>query len=351
MTGKSVGVVAQPGSVVLIAPAPTKKSPTLSVIVPVYNSVGFFKRSLEALSLSTYDDYEVLVVDDGSTEAIEPLVSPYGYRYMKINGPSGPGVARNRGVEAVKGRYVVFVDADVCVHPDTLGRMAEVFTRDPGLASLIGTYDDQPDDPGFISQYKNLFHHYVHQDSDGPVTTFWAGCGAMRRDVFTKFGGFDEKRYRRPSIEDIDLGTRISMAGERIVLDQKVQCKHLKKWTFGNLLKTDVLDRGVPWIQLMLRVGSMNSTLNTKWSQRLCVAAVYLAVLCVAAAVWYPVLWWLVLGLAGFVTAVNLDFYRYFATRRGLWFTLRTVPLHWLYFIYCGYCILAGMSLHYLGRD
>jgi hypothetical protein len=51
------------------------------------------------------------------------------------------------------------------------------------------------------------------------------------------------------------------------------------------------------------------------------------------------------------ITAVNLDFYRYFVRRRGLWFTVRVLPLHWLYFGYCGCCVVWGTLLHYLTGD
>ncbi len=348
MTDKSTQIQPLTSDKTVAAPSDTT---TLSVIVPVHNSVHMLKRCLDALAQSEYKGFEVLVIDDGSTEPIEPIVSEYGHRYMRIEGPNGPGVARNHAAKHVSGTHLVFVDADVCIHSDTLGRFAAVFDADPGVASVIGTYDDEPDDPNFVSQYKNLFHHYVHQDSDGPVTTFWAGCGAMRRDVFLQFGGFDEQRYRRPSIEDIDLGARISEAGHRIVLDQSIRCKHLKRWTLTNLIKTDVFDRGIPWTRLMLRSGAINQTLNTKWSQRVSVVLVYLTIITTVAAICWPGLWLVAAAMAVLVTLINFDFYRYFAARRGLWFTLRTVPMHWLYFFYCGVCILVGTIQHRLARD
>ena len=79
------------------------------------------------------------------------------------------------------GQYLVFIDADVCVHQDTLVRFAERFTADPMLDAVMGSYDDAPAASNFLSQYKNLFHHYVHQTGDGEIRTFWSGCGAIRR--------------------------------------------------------------------------------------------------------------------------------------------------------------------------
>jgi glycosyltransferase involved in cell wall biosynthesis len=323
------------------------QQPTLSVVVPVYNSLADLTHCLAALKRSGFDDYEVLVVDDGSTEPIRPLVETHGFGYVRINGPSGPARARNHGVSLVNGNYVLFIDADVCVHPDTLAKIAATFKKDPSIDAVIGSYDEAPAKPNFLSQYKNLFHHYVHQQSDGAIGTFWTGCGAIKRELFIAFGGFDENRYRRPAIEDIELGTWLSAAGHKIVLDRKIKVKHLKKWTLINLLKTDIFDRGVPWTRLMLRAGALANTLNVKPTQRISVLLAYLAPLLLIAALWWPALWFAplipVLGL----TLLNWDFYRFFGIRTGLWFTMRVVPLHWLYFWYCGFSFGWGTLLHY----
>jgi glycosyltransferase involved in cell wall biosynthesis len=319
---------------------------TLSVIVPVYNSLEDLKQCLAALAGSEYEHFDVLVVDDGSTEQIEPLVKHYGFGYMRIDGPGGPARARNRGVAEVCSAHVVFIDADVCVHKDTMSRFADAFAADPDLAAVIGTYDEAPAKPSFLSQYKNIFHHYVHQSCDGEISTFWTGCGAMRRDVFLAFGGFDEIRYRRPAIEDIELGTWVSAAGHRIVLDKRIRAKHLKRWTLKSMLKTDIFDRGIPWTRLMLRAGAAANTLNVKTGQRVSVALVYLTALLSIAALWRPAAWVGAAISAVIVTAINIDFYSYFMARKGLWFTLRVAPLHWLYFLYCGVCVIFGTLLH-----
>ncbi|HEX9659242.1 MAG TPA: glycosyltransferase [Rhodothermales bacterium] len=332
--------------------SPTEPSkPLLSVIVPVYNSSRELERCLAALKASQFDDIHVLVVDDGSTEPIEGTVTRHGFDYLRIDGPRGPARARNCGALQSNGKYLVFIDADVLVHPDTLMRIAEAFAGDPGIDGVIGSYDDDPGDPGFLSQYKNIFHHYVHHRSHGDVPTFWSGCGAMRRSVFLEFGGFDEVRYGRPAIEDIELGTWLTSAGRRIILDNRVKCRHLKRWTFLGLLKADILDRGIPWVRLMLRAGEVVNTLNVTYSQRLSVVLVHLTPVALLAALWSPWALILVAGLVLAVTALNLDFYRYFADRRGLWFAVRVVPLHWLYFVYCGLCVVAGTVLHYFSGD
>lgn len=318
-----------------------------SVIVPVYNSTEDLRLCLAALSESDYKDFEVIVVDDGSTEPVEPLASHHGFRYMKIAGPHGPARARNQGVEVATGQYVVFIDSDVCVRKNTLTQIASILESDAEIAAVVGAYDEAPAQPDFISQYKNLFHHYTHRISDGEISTFWSGCGAMRRDLFVAFGGFDEQRYRRPAIEDIELGTWMKAEGHRIILDSRIEVKHLKRWTFWNLLKTDIFDRGIPWTRLMMRAGKSVDTLNLKPTQRFSVVLVYLIILSIPLSVWWPILWVVAITATAAVTILNLDLYKYFAYRRGLWFMLRVLPMHWLYFVYCGFSAIAGTLLHY----
>jgi cellulose synthase/poly-beta-1,6-N-acetylglucosamine synthase-like glycosyltransferase len=77
-----------------------------------------------------------------------------------------------------------FVDADVMVSPDAIERVLGYFHREPEIDALFGSYDDQPAEPNFLSQYRNLLHHYVHQCGREEASTFWGACGAIRRDVF-----------------------------------------------------------------------------------------------------------------------------------------------------------------------
>lgn len=326
----------------------------LSVIIPVYNARAFLDRCLDALRRSTFTDYECIVVDDASTDDTRAIAERHGARVLALSENGGPARARNHAARHARGEFVVFIDSDVCVHPDTLARIDAHFRDAPTADAVMGSYDDTPADPSFVSQYKNLFHHYVHQQSRTNAWTFWAGCGAVRREVFLRFGGFDES-YRRPCIEDIELGFRLHAAGHRIDLDPTIQVTHLKRWTLVNLIRTDVRDRGVPWFVLMMRHRTMPPDLNVTVAHRVSVAlsAVMLLLIVLSLArmlvgVAYDWSWTPVVltasATAALLILLNREFYGFFRRKRGLPFAVATLPLHWLYYSYCGVSVLLGMG-------
>ena len=192
----------------------------------------------------------------------------------------GPSIARNQAAREAQGDILFFIDADVCVSPGTLQLVWNRFAEDPQLDALIGSYDEQPSQRDFLSQYKNLFHHYVHQTSRTTASTFWSGCGAIRREVFAQYNGFSEE-YNGPAVEDIELGYRMRADGRKMLLDKRLQVKHLKAWTFWRLIRTDILDRGIPWTELILRNARLPDDLNVQVSQRISIVLVYLLLLSV----------------------------------------------------------------------
>jgi glycosyltransferase involved in cell wall biosynthesis len=260
---------------------------SISVVIPVHNGGGSLDRCLASLGASQAPPLECIVVDDGSTDGSAEIAVRHGAKVLSTGGRSGPARARNIGAKAACGDIVFFVDSDVCVRPDTLSKIVAEFGRDSGLDALMGSYDDSPSEKNFVSQYRNLMHCFVHQRSKREATTFWAGCGAIRRQVFLDFGGFDE-RYGSASIEDIELGYRLSRAHRKLVLRADLQVKHLKHWSLRGMMKADFYNRALPWSELSLRSGRMPNDLNLAISQRISVAVVF--ILCALAV--YSTLRW-----------------------------------------------------------
>ena len=327
----------------------------LSVVVPVHNGGADLRACLQAIAQSSRRADEIVVVDDGSTDGASAVASEFSARVIPVpGGPRGPAFARNRGAEQAKGDVLVFVDADVQVHAGTLGGFERALGEEPSLAAAFGSYDDQPSAPGPVSRFKNLLHHYVHQHGAREAETFWAGCGAIRREVFVKAGGFSEG-YPRPSIEDIELGGRLRGAGHRIGLRPEILCTHRKRWTLASLLCTDIFARAIPWTRLILRQGQLPSGLNTdgksRWSAALVgVLALALLVSSAEAAVGQFALSvaaaGLFLGSGLALGALNHRLYRFFFAHGGLRFGVTTLGLHWLYLLYSS-VVFASMLAFY----
>ena len=307
---------------------------TFSVVIPVWNGTAHLGKCLEALEASIRKPDEIVVVDDGSDDDSAAIARAHGRKVVCVaGGPRGPATARNRGVSACAGEIIVFIDCDVAVHPETLGLMEQQFMANPDLCGLFGSYDDRPTQPGLISGYRNLLHHHVHQRSQREASTFWAGCGAIRREVFEAAEGFDET-YRWASIEDIQLGLRLHRAGRRLLLCPEIQATHRKRWSFLQVIQTDVFRRAIPWTRLLLSQGSLPNDLNLRIENRVSAIAAWTLLLLLAfGAANPPVLWAAVVPVA-LLLACNWTLYRLFHRRRGFLFSLGAIGLHWLHYLY-----------------
>lgn len=312
------------------------------MVMPVYNGGSVLKVCLESLVGSTFENWELIVVDDGSDDGSDVIASDFGARVIRTAGRQGPGAARNQGAGLARGEYLVFLDADCQVAPDTLANAAVLLNRDPGIDALFGSYDDEPAAQTLVSKFKNLQHHFVHQQGSEEASTFWAGCGAVRRSVFRDLGGFDIDRYTRPSIEDIELGYRLRAAGHRIVLAKNVRVKHHKRWTLLNLVKTDIFDRGIPWTVLLLTGNQTVSDLNVDRSGKASVAIAYLLVLAVVASLVDLKYIWFVIALGAALGLLNWKFYRFLLNKGGVRFTVGSIMLHWMYQLNCGFAYIVG---------
>lgn len=290
----------------------------MSVVVPATNAPPTLARCMDAIRRADDRPDELVVVEDHGLTASE---------------------ARNAGAARATGEVIVFVDADVEVHPDAFGRIRRAFTEDPSLTAVFGSYDDAPADRGLVSAFRNLLHHHVHHTGAGPADTFWTGLGAVRRLPFLAIGGFDEVQYRHPSIEDIELGARMRASGATIELDPGIQGKHLKVWTLRSMVWTDFVRRGVPWIRLQLRNRRPANTLNCGWRHRLSAAAMVLVVL--GAVLWLPAL---VAGGVGGLVGLNRAFYLVLLQRMGPVHALAGVGLHGLHHLVAIAAVPAGIG-------
>jgi glycosyltransferase involved in cell wall biosynthesis len=301
------------------------------------------------------ESWELIVVDDGSTDDSAAIASGYADLVIRLPGRSrGPGYARNRGAERARGECIVFLDADVLVRPDTLTRLATTMSSRPDIDAVFGAYCDEPRAAGVVSQYRNLLHHFTHDQEPGEAQTFWAGCGCVRRTVFLAVGMYDEWRFARAQIEDVELGYRMSSHGHRILLLPDIQVTHLKRWTFGAMLKADFMDRGVPWARLLaeqralLGPAALNArTLSLRAKEKSNTFFVSLGLLLLALSLPHRNHVLAIAGAACIVLVVlrGLPLYRFFFRKRGLVFAICGVVLHLVYYVTAAVSVVWGALL------
>lgn len=307
------------------------------MVIPAHDAARFLPRVLGALAGA---HVPVLVVDDASRDDTASRAEALGARVLRLPVQGGPAAARNAGARALAAEVVLFLDADCVAHPDVPARVRAAFAREPALVGLSGSYDAAPPERNFASLYMNLRHHHTHQIAPADTRSFWAGCGAVRRRAFLDAGGFDARRFRAPAIEDIELAVRLGRHGA-LRFDAGLQVTHLKRWSLGSLVDTEIRRRAIPWAQLVAAAPEAPRGLNLRASQR---AAALLAPLALAA---LPILVWALargrLGVAAASAAalaaawaLNASLFACFARRGGPGFAAGAFLFHQLHLVYAG---------------
>ena len=111
------------------------QEPFISVVIPTYNAENFITKTLETVFSQTYNNYEVIVSDDGSSdntvEVVKAVFDKYGHRENKIliNSHGGPGVARNKGIEIASGQWIAFLDSDDQWYQEKLQKVADYINQ------------------------------------------------------------------------------------------------------------------------------------------------------------------------------------------------------------------------------
>ena len=188
--------------------APGKKNPGVSVIIPAYNRGWALRAAIDSVQAQTYRDYELIVVDDGSTDDTPEILDAYGPDVTVIRqANAGVSAARNAGIREAKGALIAFLDSDDRWLPEKLSVQVDFFDARPD--ALICQTEEI-----WIRNGKRVNPKKVHKKPSGRI--FRASLALclvspsavmLRRSLFDEIGGFDESL---PACEDYDLWLRIS---------------------------------------------------------------------------------------------------------------------------------------------
>lgn len=182
-------------------------SPVVSVVIPVYNGASWIGRALQSVFAQAYRDFEVIVLDDGSTDQLENAIREFRDRIVFERQPNGgPARARNRGVQLARGRLIAFLDADDEWQPEKLRLQVEYFERFPQTGLLhTAVLDDTvvEGEGGPAAPPAHVFCPLFHAEFFIRTLTVM-----VPRGVILEAGGFDERREIH--VEDWDLWLRIA---------------------------------------------------------------------------------------------------------------------------------------------
>lgn len=171
--------------------------PRVSIILPVYNGAATIGGALESVFAQTFTDYEIVAVDDGSTDATASVLASYGNRIQVVSQPNrGLSAARNAGVRASSGEYLAFIDDDDLWMPEKLARCVAVLDQDPNCV-LAYTGAVRVDLSGAAMPSQNADADRVDSPTMAQMLERpWnvVPCQfVVRREVFERCGGFDER--------------------------------------------------------------------------------------------------------------------------------------------------------------
>lgn len=308
-------------------------NPDVSVIIPVKNGGAVFEECLAALRASQDARYEIIVLNDASTDDSSAVARRYSCRLKEFAASLGPSHARNEGAKIAAGDILLFIDADIIVPRHTLRTISAIF-KNKEVVAITGVLSETIRYHNFSSQYKNLWMRYSYLEMPDQVSLFYTSIAAIRKEVFLATGGFDTG-YCSPSLEDTDFGQRLEMEGYQVHLQRDLEVEHVKHYTLSGLLRTD-FSRSAAMVKMTLRKGLnrfMSTGNKTSVRSSFMVGVLLFSLACSAAlaGIMLPeamVPFLVIAGILFFsIYLLNLRFLKWLAVRRGWRFFLQSLFL------------------------
>jgi len=203
------------------------------VVIPNYNGSKTIGKCLEAVLSSAYDAFEVVVVDDASTDNSVEVTSTFPCRLIRFDRHAGASRARNAGARESTGEIIFFIDADCIVERDTLSRVQKAFIGQEGVV-IGGSYTPVSYDSNFFSIFQSIYINYSELKRAEPdyIATH---SMAIEKMMFEKSGGFPERFL--PIIEDVEFSHRLRRSGYKLLMDPDILVRHIFNFTFWKSMR------------------------------------------------------------------------------------------------------------------
>ena len=287
---------------------PDNKGPYISIIIPLYNAEKTLEKCLTAIFNSRYQNFEVLVVDDGSKDNSIKIAESFSCKILKLTHNQGPSVARNWGAKNAKGDVLLFIDSDIVIKRDTLDLFVDSLKSYP---AVFGIYTQKPGTDELLTLYQNFYAHKSMKQTRDLTSVLYSYCVAIEKKVFDEVGGFDQS-WVRATFEDVEFGLRVTENGHQIYLNKNIEVVHhanfdLKRFAKNYFFKSLDLSK--------FMFGRKKLTLNNEgWTNRNNLVSFLAGVSIIPFSISCFFSGWFVLpfliSMALFLT-INLDFYRF----------------------------------------
>ncbi len=205
----------------------------ISVVIPAYNAETTLDRCLGSLKKQTLNPFQIILVDDCSTDRTASIASEAGIEILPMSRRGGPAIARNAGAERALGDIIVFLDADVIIPSDLIEGIIDCFNSDSSIAAVQTLYSPFCPAEDMVSRYQNFYYyHALARTKESFTATFATWCSAILRNTFFEIGGFNTS-IPEPTVEDEELGYEIVDRGGKIALASDIQVTHLASYTIS----------------------------------------------------------------------------------------------------------------------
>ncbi len=205
----------------------------VSVVIPNYNGGITIGRCLEAVFLSDYPEFEVVVVDDCSTDDSVEIIQRFPCRLARLDSHSGASKARNMGAQNSNGEILFFIDSDCLVEENAISLAVKTIEGKENVV-VGGTYTPIPADDAFFSIFQSIFIHHSETKNERPD---YVASHAMiiYRTLFQKSGGFPEDFL--PILEDVEFSHRIRRNGCELLMNPDILVRHIFDFTLVKSLR------------------------------------------------------------------------------------------------------------------
>jgi glycosyltransferase involved in cell wall biosynthesis len=194
-----------------------EERPLVSIVIPNYNYGAVLGRCLEAALSQTYENIEVVLVDDCSTDDSLAVAATYSCAVFSTGTNGGEAVARNVGVQNSRGDVLFFLDSDLVLQPDAVEKAVDLLHREPSIGCVYGIYEKTPlVKAGLVKEYRTLQAHYWRISSLGDADAGFFSIAALRRSVWDAVGPFKPLRVG----EEMDYGARVSQVTRAVLTDE-----------------------------------------------------------------------------------------------------------------------------------